>query len=99
MKTSIQHQIPNFAAPRASLLLNLGRALPRTFHSAGAAAQRPSSPAAGSEVRNERSCRRSGAAPCSVAVNGIADVIVRNAESFQTVGIHQRPILAATCAG
>ncbi len=32
------------------------------------AAQRPSSPAAGSGVRNERSCRRSGAAPCCAAV-------------------------------
>ena len=43
-----------------------------------AATQRPSSPAAGSaenEVRNERSersCKRSGAAPCSAAVIRIA---------------------------
>ena len=41
--------------------------------------QRPSSPAAGSvesEVRNERSCRRSGAAPCWAAV-GDAELLRR----------------------
>ncbi len=48
-----------------------GQSTPASMPRAGAEAQRPSSPAAGSGVRNERSCRRSGAAPCCLAVDDV----------------------------
>ena len=46
---------------------------PLGYHQVGAPAQQPSSPAAASVERrhDERSCRRSGAAPCCACVGAL----------------------------
>ena len=86
---------PDAANFRQRRPLSSGQSTAIASIQASAAAQRPSSPAAGSvetEARNERrerSCRRSGAAPCCVAVGMLQLRLLRDQSTCRYAETYQ----------